>query len=146
MSVLLTISQTTEKLNKFQTLIKVLHLSGFYETFDRFGKFTMFAPTDQAFGQIPARIMENLPKPENVTALRALVGYHTVRGTLQAKQLADKKSVANIVGSTLRFAFDEDSFRVNNALVIESDIKALNGCVHIIDRVLLPLGKSEKMS
>lgn len=134
----LSISKTTEGMNHFHELNSVLKLSGFYDTFDKYGDFTIFAPNDEAFQELPLRVFEKLCKPENVGALRALLGFHILRGKIPAKQLLGKKSTPNIVGVNLSFESDADGLHVNNAQILEADITAINRFVHIIDRVLLP--------
>ena len=134
----LSISKITENLGECSELVRLLKLSGFYEGLQQREVFTVFAPVDGAFRQLPGRMTESLLKPENIPALRSLLGLHLIKGRYDRQELVRQYSISNLTGVKMIFAEVDGELYVNNSRVIESDKLAGNGVVHIIDRVLLP--------
>ncbi len=98
--------------------------------------FTVFAPTDTAFGALPAGSVELLlvtnPK------LLELLGYHVVPGTFLAEDLSDGQVLTTQSGAELPVSVANGAIAVGAATVTESDVTAANGVIHIVDGVLLP--------
>jgi uncharacterized surface protein with fasciclin (FAS1) repeats len=124
--------------NSFNTLTSLLESSGLESTLQK-GQYTIFAPTDAAFAALPQETLQRLQQPENKATLTRILQYHVVPGQLQASQLktgelqtVEKKSVNVQVNS------DANQISVNNAQVIQPDIKANNGVIHAINQVLIP--------
>ncbi len=124
--------------NSFDTLTSLIQAAGLESTLKQ-GQYTIFAPTDAAFAALPPETLQRLQKPENKKILTRILQYHVVPGQLTASQLktgelqtVEKKSV-NIQVNT-----NANQITVNNAQVIESDIKANNGVIHAINQVLIP--------
>ena len=97
------------------------------------GPFTVFAPTDEAFAKLPAGTVENLLKPENKDQLVAILTYHVVSGKIMSSDLLSTTSAPTVNGQSAPIGL-----RVGNANVIQADIDASNGVIHVIDTVLLP--------
>ena len=93
------------------------------------GPFTLFAPTDAAFGQLAAGTLEALTGDQIETILR----YHVVADKIHATDLSDD-NLTTILGLDLTI----DGMMVNDATIIEADLGASNGIIHVIDRVLDP--------
>jgi uncharacterized surface protein with fasciclin (FAS1) repeats len=106
------------------------------------GPITVFAPTDAAFAKLPAGTVEELLKPKNRAKLAAILKYHVVAGKVRAKDVPLKATHVRTLKSggdrTLRVVRSGNTVRVDNARVIQADIKADNGIIHVINRVLLP--------
>ena len=99
------------------------------------GPFTLFAPTDDAFAALPDGTVENLLK--NPKELANVLKYHLVKGNIFSDDLNNGSSVATVLGSPVSINTTEGVL-VNNARVIQADVEASNGVIHVIDKVLLP--------
>jgi uncharacterized surface protein with fasciclin (FAS1) repeats len=120
----------------FNTLTSALKAAGLVEVLEGKGPFTVFAPTDEAFAALPQGTLEELLKPENKDKLVKILTYHVVPGAVMSTDLKAGE-VATVEGSTVTIALGE-SVKVNEAGVVKADIKANNGVIHVIDKVLLP--------
>jgi transforming growth factor-beta-induced protein len=121
----------------FSTLVTAVKAAGLAETLSSKGPFTVFAPTNEAFAALPKGTLEALLKPENRDLLRKVLTYHVVSGDLMAKDLRSGQ-VATVAGSAVAVKVQNGKVSVNNANVINADVDATNGVIHVIDRVLLP--------
>ena len=101
----------------------------------------MFAPTDAAFGKLPAGTVESLLKPENKEKLTAILTYHVVSGSVTAADVVKLDEAATVNGATIAIAVEGEAVKINDATVTAADIKASNGVIHVIDSVLLPPAK-----
>ena len=99
-------------------------------------EFTVFAPTDAAFGQLPEGTIESLFQPENKELLTTVLTYHVIPGSVQSTQLSSG-TVDSVAGIPLNVAVGS-GVTVNEATVVQADIEASNGVIHIVDQVLLP--------
>lgn len=123
---------------EFSTLVAAVQAAGLVETLKGAGPYTVFAPTNAAFAALPSGTVESLLKPENKDKLTAILTYHVIPGAVSSDQLAGKRlDVATVNGKTVHVD-GRRGVRVNKANVVTADIKASNGIIHVIDRVLLP--------
>lgn len=120
----------------FAPLVAAARAAGLADTLNSVGPFTVFAPSAEAFGALPAGVLAKLLLPANQATLRKVLEYHVVKGKILA---ADAKAgqLASIEGSALNIT-TEGGLKVNGASVISTDIQASNGVVHVIDKVLVP--------
>ena len=97
----------------------------------------MFAPTNAAFGKLPAGTVEELLKPENKAKLVAILTYHVVPAKVMA---ADVKTgnAPSVNGKELMVKSDMKGVSVNGAKVVAADLVGSNGVVLVVDRVILP--------
>lgn len=114
------------------------------------GPFTVFAPTNKAFGQLPKETMERLLLPDSKDALTGILTYHVVAGSLDAAAVlkAIKDGNGKAVLTTLNGASLTASLKGKNvvltdskggtAIVTATDLKCTNGMIHVIDKVILP--------
>lgn len=122
----------------FKTLVAAVQAAGLVETLKGPGPFTVFAPSDEAFAKLPAGTVEDLLKPENKDKLTAILTYHVVPGKVMAADVAGKETMAKSVqGSEIKID-GKDGVKVDNAKVVEADIAADNGVIHVIDAVIMP--------
>jgi uncharacterized surface protein with fasciclin (FAS1) repeats len=128
---------------RFSTLVQAVQAADLVETLRGEGPFTVFAPTNEAFGMLPDGIVEFLLQPENKDLLSDVLTYHVVPGNVTSNQL-DTGIVESLNGG-IAVAVTSRSVVVNNASVIQADISASNGVVHVINRVLLPEGLAEEI-
>ena len=120
----------------FSTLVAALGAAGLVETLNGEGPFTVFAPTDDAFAALPPGLVDALLLPENKETLTKILTYHVVPGTVMAADVTDG-DVATVEGQTVALS-TADGVTVNGAKVIQADIVADNGVIHVIDAVILP--------
>lgn len=136
------IVDTAVAAGKFTTLAKALQAAGLVETLKGKGPFTVFAPTDEAFAKLPAGTVETLL--QNKEQLTAVLTYHVVAGEYPASKVTKAKELKSVQGSPIRIEVGEEGVRVSNAKVIQADIRATNGIIHVIDAVILPPKPAEQ--
>jgi len=123
---------------RFTTLKAALDATGLTPFFQWDNPLTVFAPTDDAFSKLPEGMIEDLLKPENKDELVAILSYHVVTGSTDLGEALKSKSAKTIQGEPINFDFSDGRVRVNDASMIESDLKCLDGLIYVIDTVLLP--------
>ena len=129
------IVDTAVSAGTFTTLAKALQAAGLVDTLKGAGPYTVFAPTDEAFAKLPAGTVESLLKDKE--KLTAILTYHVVAGKVTAADVAKVSEAKTVQGGAL--AIDASSgVRVNDAKVVQADVMASNGVIHVIDTVLLP--------
>lgn len=133
------IVDTAVAAGQFTTLAKALEAAGLVEVLKGSDKYTVFAPTDEAFAKLPAGTLETLLKPENKEKLKAILLYHVVKGKVEAKDVVklNGQDVATVQGGTVKVD-TTNGVKVNSSTVIKADVKASNGVIHVIDTVLIP--------
>ena len=102
------------------------------------GPFTVFAPTDAAFAKLPEGTVASLLKPENKSKLVAILTHHVLAGAVSSKAVVGKKLSPKTVNGTSLSVDGTMGVMVSGAKVIAADVKASNGIIHAIDKVLLP--------
>lgn len=133
------IVDTAVSAGQFTTLVAAVQAAGLVDTLKGEGPFTVFAPTDAAFAKLPEGTLENLLKPENKDQLVKILTYHVVPGKVMSSDIAGKMVEATTVeGQDLSIDAMKSGVTVDNATVIQADIEASNGVIHVIDTVVLP--------
>ena len=132
------ISQIAGSSDSFDVLVSLLDHAGWLGAFNGTnGKvFTVFAPTDDAFGRLPEGTIESLYKPENRETLYDVLAYHVIGGSVTSDQLSSG-AVDSKNGLPLQVAVGSQ-VTINDATVRAADITASNGVIHVIDTVLIP--------
>lgn len=127
-----------ESNGSFKTLTQALKAAGLTETLQGNGPFTVFAPTDAAFAKLPQDAVRDLLKPENKEVLVKILTYHVVSGQVLSSDLKSGQ-VKSSEGGAISVKVDSSTgVTVNDAKVLQPDIKASNGVIHVIDQVILP--------
>ncbi|ATX67563.1 fasciclin domain-containing protein [Roseinatronobacter bogoriensis] len=119
----------------FSTLVAAVTAAGLVDTLKGEGPFTVFAPTDEAFAALPEGTVEGLL--EDIPALTAILTYHVVPGTVMSGDLEDGMMAETVNGASVTIGVGE-TVTVDGATVIQADIEASNGVIHVIDSVILP--------
>ena len=132
------IVDTAVAAGSFQTLVAAVKAAGLVDTLKGAGPFTVFAPTDAAFAKLPKGTLESLLKPENKQKLASILTLHVVPGRLAAADFSGKTHATTVHGTDLLFATTSEGVKVDLASVVNADVFATNGVIHVIDRVLLP--------
>ena len=131
------IVDTAQNAGSFETLLAAATAAGLVDTLKGEGPFTVFAPTDEAFGALPEGTVEDLLKPENKDQLTAVLTYHVVPGKVMSSDLSNNMMATTVQGSDVTI-MTEGGVTVDGANVVQADIEASNGVIHVIDAVILP--------
>jgi len=121
---------------RFGTLVAALDAAGLVDTLQGEGPFTVFAPTDEAFGKLPEGTVEALL--EDIPTLKSILLYHVVPGKVMASDVVNLDSADTASGDRLMIKNMGGSVMVGEAEVVITDIEASNGVIHVIDAVVLP--------
>lgn len=132
-----TITEVAAANDSFKILTAALQAAGLTDTLSGEGPFTVFAPTDAAFAKLPAGTLEALLKPENKETLVKILTYHVVPGEVTSNQLKSGE-VATVEGSPVTVNIEGNGVMVNKATVVQPDVQASNGVIHVVDTVILP--------
>ncbi|BAT55749.1 hypothetical protein NOS3756_47420 [Nostoc sp. NIES-3756] len=123
--------------SSFTTLNKAIQAAGLTETLQGNSNLTVFAPTDAAFAKLPPDALKALLQPENKEVLVKVLTYHVVPGSVLSSDLKSGE-VKSVEGGAINVKVGNQGVTVNDAKVVQADIKATNGVVHVIDTVILP--------
>ncbi len=132
------IVETAAAAENFNTLVAAVTAAGLAETLKGPGPFTVFAPVDEAFARLYPGTLEALLKPEHAAMLRNILKYHVVKGRLMAGDIRKLESVGTAQGQNLAIRLAHGEVMVESAQIIERDIVASNGVIHIVDTLILP--------
>ncbi len=134
------IVETAASTGKFETLIAAAKAAGLAGALSGQGPLTVFAPTDEAFAKLPAGTVEDLLKPENKDKLVSILTYHVLGRSLTSDMLPHKSIPVKPLNADFRLKVKKSAkgVTVNRANVVSADIKADNGVIHVIDKVLIP--------
>lgn len=121
----------------FDTLVAAVKAAGLVETLKGDGPFTVFAPTDAAFAELPEETLESLLKPENKEKLASILTYHVVPGKVTSKDVKPM-DVATVNGAKATIEVDYGTVTIDEAKVVQTDIMTSNGVIHVIDAVIMP--------
>jgi uncharacterized surface protein with fasciclin (FAS1) repeats len=132
------------------TLVAAVKAAGLVDTLQGKGPFTVFAPTNAAFEQLPAGAVDNLLKPENKSMLSKVLTYHVVAGKYDAKALAGliakgkgKAQLKTVSGGILWAMMDGSNIVLRDekggtSTVTTADVFQSNGVIHVVNMVLMP--------
>lgn len=129
---------TAKSAGNFRTLLEAVAAAGLTETLRGDGPFTVLAPSDAAFSNLPASTLEGLLDPGNREQLRRVLAFHVIDGRVDSTSALRAGTAQTLAGEPLDFALADGRLRVADATVIANDIAASNGVIHVIDSVLLP--------
>ena len=129
------IVDTAVAAGNFGTLVTAVQAADLVDTLKGEGPFTVFAPTDEAFARIPAADLEALLADKE--ALTRVLTYHVVPGKVMAAEVVNLESAATVEGSEIAIS-TTGGVKVNEATVVQTDIEASNGVIHVIDMVIMP--------
>jgi len=118
------------------TMSRGVKVVGLDSVLSRKGPFTIFAPTDIAFGKLKAGRMEQLLKTENKEKLTELLNHHVVEGITNYSDLTDDQKLVTASGRVLTVKVDDKKVTINGATVQGRDSIGSNGVVHSLDTVL----------
>lgn len=132
------------------TLVAAVKAAGLVETLQSAGPFTVFAPTNAAFGKLPAGTVETLVKPENKATLTKILTYHVVAGKYDAAAIAQlikdgggSATLKTVSGGSLKASMKGKKLMLTDekgasSMVTINNVYQSNGVIHVIDSVVLP--------
>merc|ERR1712007_243399 len=120
------------------TLVAAVVAGDLADTLSSPGTFTVFAPTNEAFGALPDGTLDSLLKPENKDQLVDILTYHVLPSQVLSTDLKPKQVVKTVEGKDLLVSIHNGEVYANRAKVVGADNLASNGVAHIINGVLLP--------
>ena len=125
------------------TLVAAVKAAGLVDTLSGAGPFTVFAPTNAAFGKLPKGTVATLVKPENKATLTKILTYHVVPGRLAAQDLTNGKKLTTVQGEQLtvrnsggRISIVDSKGGVSAVTI--SNVNQSNGVIHVVNSVLMP--------
>ena len=127
---------------RFTVLKTALDRAGLTTFFQWDNKLTVFAPTDEAFKELPPGMLESLLRPDNKAQLIELLSYHVAAGENSLADLLSSQEVEAVKGGSLEIAFGDGRVRVNQSALIDADVVCTDGVIHVLDTVLLPSEES----
>ena len=131
------------------TLVAAVKAAGLVDTLSGTGPFTVFAPTNNAFAQLPAGTVDTLLRPENLTTLQSVLTYHVVPGRVSAADLmaqitagGGQARLTTVQGATLTARMMGNQIMLTDGKggqshVTQGDVMQSNGIIHVIDKVLM---------
>jgi len=133
------------------TLVAAVKAAGLVETLSSAGPFTVFAPTNEAFGKLPAGTVETLVKPENKATLTKILTYHVVAGKMTSADLVKAikagkgtATLKTVSGGTLTAMMKGKAIELKDekggvSTITIADVMQSNGVIHVVNTVLLPM-------
>ena len=131
-----TIVQIAVAAGSFKTLASLLKKAGLVGTLQGKGPFTVFAPTDAAFAKVPKATLAALAKDK--AKLRSVLLYHVVKGNVPAAKVVTLRSAKTLNGKAVSIRVNGGKVSVGGARVTTADVKASNGVIHVVNKVLIP--------
>jgi uncharacterized surface protein with fasciclin (FAS1) repeats len=120
----------------FDTLSSLLKTAKLARTLEGKGPFTVLAPTDRAFAKVPEAALKSLAGDR--AKLRAVLLHHVAAGRLTAAKVVKRSSIKTLNGDRVRVRVRHGKVFVGGARVVKADVRASNGVIHAINRVLIP--------
>jgi uncharacterized surface protein with fasciclin (FAS1) repeats len=131
------IAQLVNVEKNMTTMKKTVLATGLDQVLNGKGPFTVFAPSDTAFGKLDKSVIEILLKPENKTKLTDLLNHHVVAGKINFKDLKDGEKLKTVNGRELIVHMKDGNATVDGAKIQGHDVEATNGVIHTLDTVIL---------
>ena len=130
------IVDTAVAAGSFDTLAALLKRAGLVKALKGKGPSTVFAPTDKAFSKVPKATLDALAKDK--AKLRSVLLYHVAKGKLTASKVVKRTSIKTLNGQRVRVRVRDGKVFVGGARVVTPDVRASNGVIHVINKVLIP--------
>jgi uncharacterized surface protein with fasciclin (FAS1) repeats len=130
-----TATAQSSRLSTFHMLLERAELN---KTIGKGGPYTVFAPSNDAFDKLPAGTVEDWQKPQNRTQLVKVLNYHIVPGKIMSQNLRDGDTVTTNEGATVTIHERSGQWYFGDARIIDPDITAMNGVVHVVNKVQMP--------
>lgn len=130
------IVETAVNAGKFNNLVQAAEAAKILDILNGQEFFTLFAPTDEAFAKLPQGTLDALLK--DIPKLKKILTYHVAYGDVRSDDLVQIQEAETLEGSVVAIESQDGKVKVNDANVVQTDILADNGVIHVIDSVLMP--------
>lgn len=130
------ITQIVGKEKNMTIMNKGIVAAGLDQVLSGTGPYTLFAPSDLAFGKLEASMLENLLKGENKIKLTSLINHHVVKGKINFKDLKDGDTLKTLDGKELSVKVLNAKVSIDGATIQNRDMPTTNGVIHLLDSVL----------
>lgn len=146
----MTIVENASHASNLTTLVAAVEQAELADTLSGPGPYTVFAPTDEAFGRLPAGVVDQLMQDAAKAQLAQILTYHVLPGALDADTLMERIEAAGgeltlttVEGSPLRATVVNGAVALHDEIggisyVTQPDVQQSNGIVHVINGVLVP--------
>ena len=133
------IVEVATEAGSFKTLLAAANAAGLVPALKSKGPLTVLAPTDEAFAALGKDTIADLLKPENRDTLKSILTYHVISGSVSAQDALRAGKAPTLSGPEVTFSLQGGQLRINGEVnVVNNDIAASNGVIHVIDQVLIP--------
>jgi uncharacterized surface protein with fasciclin (FAS1) repeats len=132
------IVETAVNHGSFKTLVAAVTAADLVSTLTSEGPFTVFAPLDEAFAELPEGTVETLVKPENGQQLTSILTYHVLAGKIMSTDLSDGMKATTVNGEEVTVHLKEGKVFINDAQVVLADVETDNGVIHAVNKVIIP--------
>jgi uncharacterized surface protein with fasciclin (FAS1) repeats len=133
-----TIVGVAAKAGVFKTLLAAAKAAGLADALAGKGPLTVLAPTDEAFAALPNKTLKSLLEPKNKNELAKILKYHVIAGEVTLAKALELEQGTTLEGGAVTFKFSDGRVMVGPAVLAKADIRASNGIIHVIDKVLIP--------
>ncbi len=130
------IVETAVNAGKFKNLVQAAEAAQILDTLRGNEIFTLFAPSDEAFAKLPEGTLDALV--QDIPKLKKILTYHVAYGDVRSDDLVQIEEAETLEGSIVAIESKDGQLKVNDATVVQTDILADNGVIHVIDSVLMP--------
>ncbi|RJR25987.1 fasciclin domain-containing protein [Candidatus Microgenomates bacterium] len=130
------IIEQLKKIGSLNTFIGLIEKAEVEDKLNEEGPFTVFAPNDEAFGELPESTVNELAT--NSKGLEEIINYHVVSGEFSKKDLESIPILETLQGESLLVESENGNITINDAALLKSDIEYSGGILHLIDSVLMP--------
>jgi uncharacterized surface protein with fasciclin (FAS1) repeats len=124
--------------SNFSTLVDAITSADLVSTLKGKGPFTVFAPTNAAFDQLPKGTLKSLLKGTNKLRLQQILKHHVAQGRNMSSEVAGMSSIKMLSGETVPIQKQGNVLSIGDASIRRTNLEAENGVVHAIDHVLMP--------
>jgi uncharacterized surface protein with fasciclin (FAS1) repeats len=130
------IVETAVNAGKFKNLVQAAEAAQILDVLKGKEIFTLFAPSDEAFAKLPEGTLDALL--QDIPKLKKILTYHVAYGDVRSDDLVQIEEAETLEGSVVAIESQNGKVKVNDATVVQTDILADNGVIHVIDSVLIP--------
>jgi uncharacterized surface protein with fasciclin (FAS1) repeats len=139
------IVETAKTDTSLSMLVELLGTAGLVETLsDENAKYTVFAPTNEAFRKLGDKKLASLKEEKNKDMLKDILTYHVVAGNMMAADVTQAAELNALNEKVIKVTSKDGKWLVAGATITSTDIKCSNGTVHVIDAVMMPPSKKSK--
>lgn len=135
------IVETAKAAGQFSAFLKAVEATNLTQVLKTNKGLTVFAPTDAAFAALPVGELDRLMQPANRAQLQKILTYHVINAQVDSSKIEGAKGpVPTVAGANVVLDGSGETLKVNDATIVQADVRPTNGTLHVIDKVLMPPG------